>query len=225
LRRTPGPKTRVTQTERIEFPAGGVLVLNHSIGELDVIGWDQPTMEMKITKSLPLRYDSHWHQKAEDQSKLDEVHVTAQCQGNEIVIVTDSCIAEIRDRRLSKVPLASISTIRSKFPAIPAGGYQGGEVHVEDITGDIYATTVRGEISLRLAEQGEYDIDAKSGFGGVGVRVPRTPASQTVAVRPSLCTGYALNRTRAIFENRLRRHHYSEDSKAAGTRPGRSPAA
>ncbi len=42
-----------------------------------------------------------------------------------------------------------------------------GGVHVDDITGDIRVTARRGEITLRLPEEGQYAIDARSKVGDV----------------------------------------------------------
>src|SRR5215831_10946490 len=76
-------KTRVTRTERMDFPAGGVLHMKHSIGELTVEGWDEPVMELATTKSMPLRYDSHRNERVHHQREFEEVQVTTERHSEE----------------------------------------------------------------------------------------------------------------------------------------------
>jgi hypothetical protein len=42
-----------------------------------------------------------------------------------------------------------------------------GDVHLEKVTGDIRVTALQGVITLRLPENGQYSIDAKSDVGSV----------------------------------------------------------
>jgi len=39
--------------------------------------------------------------------------------------------------------------------------HQLGEVHVEDVTGDIDVRVLRGQVTLRLPQDGRYAIDAR----------------------------------------------------------------
>jgi hypothetical protein len=163
-------KTRVTRTERMDFPAGGVLHMKHSIGELTVEGRDEPVMELTTTKSMPLRYDSHRNERAHHQREFEEVQVTTERHSEEIVITT-----ALPHRRSfpPPSPLRGSSGVdldyRIKVPRDTRliVEHEGGDVHVEDLTGDIRVTTIRGEIALRLPQEGRYAIDAKSDFGNI----------------------------------------------------------
>lgn len=166
---------RVTKTERMDFPAGGVLHLKHSIGELQVEAWDEPAMELTTSKAPPLRYDSHWQEKSYHQRELEEVRVTAERHSEEIVVTTT-----LPHRRSFPPPsplrgsagVALEYRIKVPHDARLIIEHEGGEVHIEDITGDIRATTIKGEIALRLPEDAQYDIDAKSDFGDVVSDLP-----------------------------------------------------
>jgi hypothetical protein len=166
----PGQNLRVTKTERIDFPAGGVLHMKHSIGEVKIEGWDEPAMELTTTKSPPLRYDSHWNERAYHQRELEETRVAAERQENEIVITTT-----LPHRRSfpPPSPLRGSPGIEMDYRIrVPRDArliieHEEGEVHVENLTGDIRVTTIRGEIALRLPQEGQYAIDAKSDFGNV----------------------------------------------------------
>ena len=165
-----GPNVRVAKTERMDFPAGGVLHMKHSIGEVKVEGWDESVMEMTTTKSPPLRYDSHGHEKAYHQRELGEVRVTAERHEDAIVVMTT-----LPHRRSfpPPSPLRGASGVELDYEIkIPRDArliieHEGGELHIEDLTGDIHVTTPRGEIALRLPGEGLYAIDAKSDFGNV----------------------------------------------------------
>jgi hypothetical protein len=165
-----GQSIRVTKMERMNFPAGGVLHLKHSIGEVTIEGWDESAMELTTRKSPPLRYDSHWNKRAYRQRELEETRVTAERRSEEIVITTT-----LPNRRNFPPPSPLRGSpgvdleYRIKVPrdARLIVEHEGGEVHVEDLTGDIRVTTIRGEIALRLPQEGRYAIDAKSDFGNV----------------------------------------------------------
>jgi hypothetical protein len=164
-----GQSIRIPKTERMDFPARGLLHLKHSIGDLKVEGWDEPVMEVTTTKAPRLRYDSHGNERAYLRHELEEVRVTAERQGNEIIITTNF------PRRRSFPPPSPF-----RGSAGVALGYQikvprdarliieheEGEVHVEDLTGDVRVTTIRGEIALRLPDC-QHAIDAKSDLGSI----------------------------------------------------------
>jgi hypothetical protein len=165
-----GQNNRVTKTERIDLPAGRVLHLKHSIGEVTVEGWDEPAMELTTTKSPPLRYDSHRNERGCPQCELGETRVMAEPQGAEIVITTT-----LPHRRSFPPPSplkGSVNVDLDYHIKVPRDArlmieHEGGEVHIEDIVGDIRVTTIRGEIALCLPEERQYAIDAKTDFGNV----------------------------------------------------------
>lgn len=151
-------KIRVTKTERIDFPSGGALKLTNPVGELTVQGWDRPDVEIATLISTKEAYDARDREKA--ARELDEVHVTAERRGNDVVVTTDSL-----RRRVTKFYVSyDIKIPRNAKLTVDHGL---GEVHVADVTGDVQVTDRRGLITLRLAETGQYAIDAKSDIGGV----------------------------------------------------------
>ena len=146
----PSPKP-TTNTDRLDFPKGGVLRVEDSIGELFVEGWDQPNMEITTVSSS------------------EKVHVTAKRQGNELVVTTalphQSALPPHWPWADSKIDLEyRIKVPRDAGLAVKHGV---GEIHVDDLSGEIHATVRSGEITLRLPPDGVYAIDARARLGDV----------------------------------------------------------
>src|SRR5258707_15776719 len=79
-------KVQVSNTQRLDFPSGGVLHLKNTTGELSVEGWDRPDMEITTMKSTRDFYDSQDRDKA--SRELDRVRITAEPHGDEDLVTT-----------------------------------------------------------------------------------------------------------------------------------------
>ena len=156
------------QTQRLDFPAGGVLRVSKSFGELAIRGWDQPGVEVTVTKSAAEDFEPRERQKV--ARALNRVSVKTERRGNEVVIATS-----IADRRAFPPPsplkghTKAVLTYEIKVPrnARLIVDHGPGEVHVEEVSGDIHATVLNGAITLRLPQGGQYAIDAKTDLGRV----------------------------------------------------------
>jgi hypothetical protein len=101
-------KTQVVHTERVDFPAGRLLRFKNSIG-VTVEGWDRPDMEIATIKSTRAEYPSRDREKG--AHKLDQVRISVERRGEEIMITTDfprhrSC----RPRSCGQPPILMWST-------------------------------------------------------------------------------------------------------------------
>jgi hypothetical protein len=160
------PKVQATNTERMDFPSGGLLRLKNSAGEVQIQGWDSPQVEITTIKSTQDFYAP------DEQSKgaalLDQVKVVTERQNQEIVVTTTlpryKWLSLNPGVHLSVDLLYLIKVPRSARLAIAHGE---GEVHVAEVTGDIHATVRAGAITLSLAPEAHYDIDARSRVGSV----------------------------------------------------------
>jgi hypothetical protein len=162
--------SQVTNTQRLDFPPGGTIRINGSFGHLVVEGWDQPEVEITVTKSRPHFYGSK--PTDQDQHRIESIPVATE--------------------RVSATELTISTTLSSRhgdwFPFLPAGTTNGvtaefeirvprdshlairhrvGYVFVNGVTGDIEATATRGDIMLMLRDSGTYSIDAKTKLGAV----------------------------------------------------------
>jgi hypothetical protein len=150
----PQPKPEASKTQRLDFPSGGTLRLEQSLGTLTIEGWDLP--EMEITTSSP-----------------KNVSVSTERRGNEVIVQTN-----YPHPRIPRNPIIGGSNFTVEYLIkIPATAkviahHQVGQVNVDDVFGDIEATLMQGEILLHLPQDGRYVIDAHSGYGSVNSDFP-----------------------------------------------------
>ncbi len=163
----PAPNSAATRTERLDFPAGGVLHLKRPLGEVVIEGWDQAGMEIAVTKTPPLVYDSEGREKPAPAAELDRIRVTTGRQGNEIVVATAGPGRRLFPPRAAAGGIAVTYRIRLPRTAGVIADDAEGEVHIDGVSGDIRVTAARGEITLRLPPDGQYAFDARSRAGDV----------------------------------------------------------
>jgi hypothetical protein len=155
-----------THTERFNVPAPGAIRLENSFGEVDIDGWDRPEVEVTVVRSSERLYDAK--ERAEAQRRLDSVQITAKQDGNDVVISTAypsrngfvhpfSRRSDIEIGYRIKAPRASKLIV----------DHNSGGVNVSDISGDIRATVINGQITVTLAAAGQYAIDARCTLGRV----------------------------------------------------------
>jgi hypothetical protein len=161
-------KVQVSKTEKMDFPANGTLRLQNSTGDVTIEGWDQPGVEITTTKSSKEEYPAKDRDKA--TKELDRVQVSAKLNGNELVITTQYP----RHRAFPYVtPLQTVTNFDLDYVIkVPRTAklivkHDDGEVHVDDVTGNIQATARQGLIELRLVSEMPPAIDAKSYVGAV----------------------------------------------------------
>lgn len=161
-------KVQITTTEHLDFSPGGTLRLQNSMGELTVEGWDRPEVEITVIKSAKDAYDQREQESA--TRKLERVSVKTERRGDELVVAT-----AFRKHRNLPPPLPWRKAARLDLEyhiKAPSNvrlivDHNTGEVHVENLSGDIDVKALGGEITLSLPPEGQYVIEAKSGFGGV----------------------------------------------------------
>lgn len=148
-------RVELITTDRADFAAGGVIHIEGSTGELNIVGWDQPSVEVMTTRYT--FQEERYKQKAADKLKRIEVVKMVSGKG-ELTISTmrkhergthiDYQIMVPRDSRL---------VIRHHI----------GDVVVTDVGGDIDAKAGTGDIVVQLPDMEHYAIDAKVRFGTV----------------------------------------------------------
>jgi hypothetical protein len=136
-------------TQQLEFPSGGTLRLERSIGTLYIEGWDRPDME--ITTTHP-----------------DDVHISTKRQGTEVIVDTDYPKPKIpRNPLIGGSNFTVEYTIKVPSTARLIAHHQVGQVNVDNLSSDIEATMLQGEILLHLPQDGRYIINARSDDGAV----------------------------------------------------------
>jgi hypothetical protein len=169
-------KLEVSSTERSDFPSGGTLHLKNSVGELTIEGWDQPGLEITTIKSSKAAVEGRERDKA--SKLLDSVKLATERKGDEVMISTAfpkhpkierlwTGMTDFDLEYLIKVPRTAKLVIDHTM----------GEVHIDDIDGEIHATDEMGLITVRLPD-GQYAIDAISKLGAVDSDFPGNEKSK-----------------------------------------------
>jgi hypothetical protein len=163
-------KVQVSKTENVEF--GGTLTLKNSIGDVSIQGWDQPGLQITIVKSTKHYFDQA--KRDEGLHQLDAVHTSISRNGDETVLWTEY---QRRAGTLTPPLPGAIDFDLTYQIRVPRGAkvniqHHSGEIHLENLTGDIHATDGKGEIMVYLPDDASYSIDARARFGGVTSNVP-----------------------------------------------------
>ncbi len=150
-------KVVVETAESAPFASGGAIDILDSFGEVQVEGWDKPDVEIKISKGTGRNATPE--EEARARAKLERVKVVSSKKSADRLQIA-STVPFRNNLDLTyriKVPRETHLTIRHDI----------GEVKVVNVSGNITVTNRIGEIDLRLPENQEYEIDARSRIGGV----------------------------------------------------------
>jgi hypothetical protein len=168
----------VTTTEKTDFAPGGTVRIEGSTGEVNVEGWDQPTVEVEVVRSA--WFDPGADHEAKAKARLNAIQVTKKLEGRELTITTDHkhFTGAHVDYRIH-VPVNTKLVIHHGI----------GDVVVFGVEGDIDATAKTGDLVVQLRDPAKYQIDAFTKLGSIytdydgAVRLRRmhTGESQNVA--------------------------------------------
>jgi hypothetical protein len=155
-------------TQRVNFAPGGVIRVDGSYGDITLEGWDQPAVEISVTKFRGYREPK---EREQAMKNFERVEIKTELRSDkELEIAT---LAPKRRWFLPSVPStdrAGVSLeyhIRAPRDSKLEIHHGTGSVLINDMTGDIEATGHRGDILLMLRDSGSYAIDAKSKAGAV----------------------------------------------------------
>jgi hypothetical protein len=144
-------------TERFNLPAAGTIRLENSIGDVDIEGWERPEVEVTVERWIEPLFDP------KDRAEAQRSWVKQD--GNDVVIST----AYLPGKGVH--PLSRRIGISYRIRAPRASklivNHNSGGVNVSDISGDIHATVVSGQITVGLAAGGQYAIDSQCKIGDV----------------------------------------------------------
>jgi hypothetical protein len=178
-----GPKQsfEVTSTEHINFSPGGTIRIANSYGYLSVEGWDEPEVQIAVTKSTDRFFDPEDKQEAE--RRFARIHVAAERRSDKELAISTTLPARNPLFR-SVLPLDRIILTKPLVPnnrrgvtveyklLVPRDSrlivhHDTGYVWVGDVTGDIDVNSHTGDMIVMLTDPGPYVIDAKTRLGSV----------------------------------------------------------
>lgn len=148
-------RVELITTDHADVPAGAVIHIEGSTGELNIVGWDQPTVEVSA--------DRYTFKEAKDKEKATEklkrIEVVKMVSANGELTIDTMRKGEhgIHVDYQIMVPRNSRMIIRHHI----------GDVVITDVGGDIDAKAGTGDIVVQLPEMEHYSINAKTGVGGI----------------------------------------------------------
>lgn len=176
-----GPKRpfETSETRHWSFQPGGVIELRRSYGYLTVEGWDEPEVEITITKSTDRFYKPEQKDKAERHFEEIQVATERRSDGDLAISTTlpirSGLLHSIlpAERFLVTMPVRSRRGITVEYTVhVPRDSrlviqHDSGYVWVSDVSGDIDVRSHTGDMIVMLPDAGPYAIDAKTRLGSV----------------------------------------------------------
>jgi hypothetical protein len=158
-----------TSTERVPFKPGGKVRVENSYGYLSVEGWDEPEVEVTVTKST-----DHYYQpagQAQAEKRLSGVHIALESPSpGEAAIRTNAAPGRLLVLRWpSRIRAGVTPDYRVLIPRDSQLFVQHdfGYVWVNDVKGDLEVHSHTGDMIVALSEAGSYSIDARTKLGSV----------------------------------------------------------
>jgi hypothetical protein len=142
-------------TDHADFAAGGLIHVEGSTGELNIAGWDQPTVQV-ITTRYTFVEDRNKEKANERLKRVESLKMTS-ANGELTISATHKRDTWVHVDYQIMVPRNSRLAIHHRI----------GDVVVTNVVGDIDATEHFGDIVVQLPEPEHYAIDAKCKIGTV----------------------------------------------------------
>jgi hypothetical protein len=147
-------KVELITTDHADFAAGGLIHIEGSTGELNIAGWDQPSVEVIATRYV---FEEE-RDKAAADARLKRIEVVKMVAAN-----GELTIATRRNERGVHVDYQIMVPRNSRL----AIHHHIGDVVVTDVGGDVDATNGAGDILVQLRDPEQYTIDAKTRLGAI----------------------------------------------------------
>jgi hypothetical protein len=167
LAKTPKQETQIITGEHADLAPGGTVRVIGSTGELDVEGWDQPQVEITLSRSTFRRGTPQGLEDAKRFLNRFQVKVERNSSG-ELLITT-----VLPSRNLITRPLRGRTDVSLQYVIqMPRSAHlvihhDSGDIRLQGLTGPIEASILTGDMEMRLPEANPYTIDAKCQIGGV----------------------------------------------------------
>jgi hypothetical protein len=167
----PPQSFEATSTELVDFP-GGAIHVDNSYGYLTVAGWDEPKVEIVVTKSTNRFYQPERKEKA--LRSFGQIRVVAERRSDtELAISTKLPIRH--GFPFSILPLGRVShrgvtveyTLHVPRDSRVVIHHDFGYVWVSDVRGGVEVDSHTGDMTVMLPDPGPYSIDAKTGMGSI----------------------------------------------------------
>lgn len=164
----PTEPVAVTSTQRVALAPGGTVQIDETWGELSIEGWDEPAVEVVMTRRTA---KPHAGAKAE-KARADLERFGARVEGAAPDRVS---IVGVNPGGSVGRPLGGKSGVRLTYVLrVPRNSRLEldngvGTVRIADVTGDIAIDSDVGEVTLKVPIEPTTAVEASSGIGDVEV--------------------------------------------------------
>jgi len=200
-----GPRQsfEVTTRERVDLPPGSTIRVENSYGYLTVEGWDEPEVEIVVTKSTGRFLEPE--QKDQAEKAFTQIRVAVDRKsGNELTISTT-----LPDRHGFPYSILPSRQVIFTMPEKTALGVtvdctvhvprdsrlvvhqDHGYVWVSDVAKDIEVESHTGDMIVLLPDPGPYSIDARTRLGSVSSDFPGSGLKQFLVGTQFVSSGEA----------------------------------
>jgi hypothetical protein len=196
----------VTHTERFPFQPAGTVRFQDSYGYLTIEGWDEPQVEVTVTKSTDRFAWPEWKGKADEL--FDQVRVNIEQRSDTELAITTT-LPTRTSLLTSRLPSGETILTQPLPPKIKRGvtveyqvhvpraarlfiHHDNGYVFVSGLTGAMDVDGHTGDMIVMLADTGPYAIDARARFGRIASDISCTAGNPLLAggrVRCAAATG------------------------------------
>jgi hypothetical protein len=168
-----------TTKERVAFAPGATIRIENSYGYLTVEGWDEPEVEIVVTKSTD-RFLAK-EQKDQAEKAFAQIRVASEKKSDTELVISTT----LPDRHGFPYNILPSRQIIFTMPKKTTLGVtvdctvhvprdsrlvvrqDHGYVWVSDVTNDIEVKSHTGDMILLLPDPGPYSVDARTRFGSV----------------------------------------------------------
>jgi hypothetical protein len=164
-------ETRTTQS--VDFAPGGDIQLDETIGDVSIVGWDKPQVELTVLKATKKLYGREEH--AEGLKVLERFSIVMSKEsGNRLLVSATAPSRSLLGQLLKGGTNIELSFIL-KVPQTSnlAIKHKAGDVNVNDIKGNISISNHAGDVALELSGKEKYVVDAKCRLGEVASEFKR----------------------------------------------------
>lgn len=155
-----------TKTDHVDFAPGGTIHFLNAHGDLNIIGWDKPEVEVTVIKSTGNLYAAKGADGA--RKRLDLITVKLDRKSP-----TELDIPTLFPSRTLKRLVRGKSDLMLEYQIhVPRESHlvvrqDIGAIVVDGVAGNVEAHLGKGDIVVVMAGPEPYSVDAKSSFGDV----------------------------------------------------------
>jgi hypothetical protein len=172
--RGPRQPFEISARERVNIQPGGVIRVENSYGNLTVEGWDEPAVEVTVTKTTDRFYEPG--QKEEARRNFEQIRVATERRSDKEVLISTTYpvrknifgpVGRILIKRPDKLGVTVDYKILAPRDSKLIVHQDHGYIWVSDLTQDIDVSSHTGDMIVMLPDTGSYSIDARTRTGSV----------------------------------------------------------